>query len=140
MLSPGLALGCSCVRPDVIGSFKKGADVFIGRVSAVKEIDNKTGYEVTFIIHRSFNTHEEKEKVIRTGYGRGDCGYPFEMEKEYFVVAEGHYTGVCNGTKILSEAQEEIDALEQLLDESNIFDSEQSGLEGAQKPSLDAGQ
>ena len=113
-VSPKLAMGCSCARPDVIGEFKNGADIFIGHVLAIKGVENKVVVDVTFVINKSFNKSSEEKKIIRTGSSESNCGYPFEIGKEYFVVAEGGFSNICNGTKALSDAQEEISQLEKL--------------------------
>ncbi len=55
----------------------------------------------------------QKEIEIVTGQGGGDCGYRFEQGVDYAVYAytdtEGRLaTGICSGTRILSQAAEDL--------------------------------
>jgi hypothetical protein len=55
-----------------------------------------------------------REIDVMTGFGQGDCGYPFEVGKKYLVYAsrwekdQRLYSGLCSRTRLLTEAEEDL--------------------------------
>jgi hypothetical protein len=71
---------------------------------------------VSFDVSRSYSGQQEKKVELRTGMGGGDCGYPFEVGKQYLVYAgkdeSGQLsTGICSGTGLLEDRQADIASL-----------------------------
>jgi hypothetical protein len=66
--------------------------------------------QVSFAVSRSYRGALDKNIHVRTGLGGGDCGFDFEIGKQYLVYASadeaGHLsTGICDGTGLLEERQ-----------------------------------
>lgn len=64
---------------------------------------------IAFEVSETFRGKPASVREIRTGYGWGDCGYPFELGRTYIVFASendknGEFvTGICAGTQELTE-------------------------------------
>jgi hypothetical protein len=60
----------------------------------------------------------ETSVVVTRLTGEG-CGFPFEEQKEYlvyFVAEQKHIqSGICTGTKSIADAEEEMEALDELM-------------------------
>jgi len=70
----------------------------------------------TFSVSRGFIGPQQGETIeIHTGFGFGDCGFPFEKGEEYLVYAhkyEGKLsTGICSRTRHLTNAGDDIGEL-----------------------------
>ena len=118
IFSPSLVQACSCV---MVGtgcgpwSLQREGAVFLGKVTAkVAQArpdaagisDLSAGYAVHFSVDESFYGGAEAhgEAVVYTGWGGGDCGYPFVVGTSYLVYAgvgsDGRLsTGTCHGTQ-----------------------------------------
>lgn len=74
--------------------------------------DSDRGYpalRVTFDISHSYKGAGLREVAVTTGLGGGDCGFNFEVGKQYLVFAfadsSGHLsTGICSGTGLLNDS------------------------------------
>jgi hypothetical protein len=77
---------------------------------------------VRFEVARQYKGESVSSVVVRTGKGRGDCGFPFKVGFNYLVYAYSDawpltYTDICSRTIELPSAYVEIpetDALQQL--------------------------
>lgn len=77
------------------------------------------GYTIFFQTTKSWKGMNKTIIPISTGRGGGDCGYEFEVNKEYIVYAShaygvpDHYlvTSICSRTAPVSEATEDISFL-----------------------------
>lgn len=63
----------------------------------------------------------QREIVIETGLGGGDCGYGFERGRDYIVYASkkaggGFSTGICSPTRLVENAAEHLKYFQQLAD------------------------
>ena len=62
---------------------------------------------------------QSKSTVVITRLTGEACGFPFEENKEYlvYVVTEPKdiQTGICTGTKNITEAEQEMEQLDKLL-------------------------
>src|SRR5262249_32445851 len=80
---------------------------------------------------RSYRGWTAKTAEVVTGQGLGDCGYHFRQGERYLVYAYPHretgklYTGICQRTRPLGEATEDLEYLSKKDDPS-----QQSGVEG----------
>jgi hypothetical protein len=97
---PCAALMCSCVLPGPIGSARNGDEtVFEGRVLQERDttiwraegprlIHLRTRWRVfTLNVERVWNGAPTDTIEILTGFGGGDCGYPFVEGEQYVVFA-----------------------------------------------------
>jgi hypothetical protein len=112
---------CSCVPPrSPSEEFKESDAVFSGKVVRVYETTRKepkirervSQRAVIFSVDRTWKGVNESHVVVYTGFDGGDCGYPFEVGKEYLVYAYDDtdwVTGICSLTKPLSLAQPDIE-------------------------------
>ena len=108
---------CSCAgAPLPCESYWTASAVFLGTVTSSKNANPKPGQDnfyrraFQFTVDKSFRGVEGTEVEVRTGYGGGDCGYGFEIGRQYLVYAYKDdsnrlVTGVCSRTRPASEAE-----------------------------------
>lgn len=103
---------CVCVLPEhknlkkqVKENFKESTAVFSGKVIEIIKESKVFSVKVKF---KSQNTYKGKfinEVIISTGQGKGDCGYNFEVGKDYLIYAYGEVndleTNICTRTALL---------------------------------------
>jgi hypothetical protein len=121
------AQACTCSAPATTAeALKRSAAVFRGRVSGISRpwLDRmgltQTGsYRVQFEVLRHWKGTPVKSTVVTTRLTGEACGFPFEINKEYLVylVTESKdiQTGICTGTKNITEAKQEMEQLDKLL-------------------------
>jgi hypothetical protein len=115
------ALACTCELPQpgktlsqqVAEAREKSKAVFSGVALEVIENPQVFYVEVKFRVQRSWKLVNTDEITIRTGRGRGDCGYRFEIGESYLVYAygsdESHLeTNICQRTTRQADAGEEL--------------------------------
>ncbi|MDQ0417357.1 hypothetical protein J2Z48_001530 [Croceifilum oryzae] len=105
---------CSCVPlGDPIKEADKSSAVFVGQV--VKLEDDANQHIATLHVSKRWKGELDPELTVYTALSGAACGFEFEMGKEYLVYAtkeNGHLTTtICSRTKLLSEAQADLDAL-----------------------------
>lgn len=93
------AKACSCINPNTpIEEYKTSPIVFVGKVTSIaedkakierfgREGEVRTGLVAYLDITEPFKGTKQKVATIVTGGGGGDCGFPFEVGKSYFVFA-----------------------------------------------------
>jgi hypothetical protein len=134
-VSSAPVFGCKCVSaPSDIKTTRELAQwtanrsdvIFEGRVERVELkwplLEAKVGdlisadaeqdppfMQVSFDETRSYRGTQQKHVQVTTGLGAGDCGFHFEVGKQYLVYAfaadSGRLsTGICSGTALLQES------------------------------------
>jgi len=126
LMVPGMVAACDCVNAGPpCKAFKATPNVFTGRVTRIStiqvELQKGESYPQNLVvleIDRNYRGQEGKSTVeVVTGHGGGDCGFLFEEGKRYLVYAYPHpatgklYTGICQRTRLLSEAAEDLEYL-----------------------------
>jgi hypothetical protein len=124
VLNTNPASACSCIQTTPQQSLKNSKVVFAGRVIDVVEQRDSTdaasgpslaGVKVTFDASQVWKGKPDRQMVITTSGSSASCGYFFEKGKEYLVYANGQgtqlQTGLCSGTKPLSNAQADLAVL-----------------------------
>jgi hypothetical protein len=118
---------CTCsAPPSTTEALKRSAAVFRGRVTQISRLFldriglTKTGsHQVKFEILKQWKGSPTKSTVVITRLTGEACGFPFEENKEYlvYVVTEPKdiQTGICTGTKNITEAEQEMEQLDKLL-------------------------
>ena len=118
--------GLNIVREPAGGTFQDTGVIFEGRVekaelkwpgldAPVGAIVRANGEEdpptilVTFSVSRMYQGVAQPNVQVETGLGGGDCGYPFEIGKQYLVFADKREsgrleTGICTGTALLEDS------------------------------------
>jgi hypothetical protein len=138
-LLPLRASACDCGDPGPpCKAFANTPTVFAGRVIKIATISLKAPsggrYEDRLIlleVERSYRGSVGKTAEVVTGSGGSDCGYDFREGEHYLVYAYPHpesgklYTGICQRTRPISEAGDDLDYLSK-KDES----SHGVGIEG----------
>ena len=76
----------------------------------------RDGVSVTFEVMNSWKGQDEDVVTLRTGYGGGDCGIPFEAGDEALIFVSKYYSdwydmGICSRTQSLADATADIVAL-----------------------------
>jgi|GEM_PF-3166502 len=131
LLAPVAASACSCgglAGVQTCFLFQEADAVFAGRVTA-SSIETSgqprwSHYVVRFAVIEGFSGVTGRTIDIRTGLGRGDCGYRFETGKSYFVYASRSKDGVlrtsiCTATKSLATAQADLAFARQVIHGGN---------------------
>ena len=138
-LLPPRASACDCGDPGPpCKAFANTPTVFAGRVIKIATISLKAQsgdrYEDHLIlleVERSYRGSVGKTGEVVTGSGGSDCGYDFREGEHYLVYAYPHpesgelYTGICQRTRPISEAGDDLDYLSK-KDEA----SHGAGIEG----------
>lgn len=120
------AFACSCAgTPQPCESFWKTDAIFTGTVSSQSIISVQRGegtsrYTTQQVLVRLSVADVFRGEVVGpeleivTGMGGGDCGYRFEVAKQYLIYASKSvnenrlYTGICSRTRLLSEASDDL--------------------------------
>jgi hypothetical protein len=138
-LLPHGASACDCADPGPpCKAFANTPAVFAGRVIKIATISVKAPsgdlYEDRLIVlevERSYRGSVSKNVEVVTGSGGADCGYDFRMGEHYLVYAYPHpqsgklYTGICQRTRPISDAGDDLDYLSKKDDPSHG-----AGIEG----------
>ena len=123
----GPAYACTCMAPATAAdALQKSSAVFRGRVVTIYRsffdrlgITNTAGHRVQFEITKQWKGARSKSTVVITRLTGEACGFPFEENKEYlvYVVTEPKdiQTGICTGTKNITDAEQEMEQLDKLL-------------------------
>ncbi|HEX6126535.1 MAG TPA: hypothetical protein VFZ23_14270 [Pyrinomonadaceae bacterium] len=144
------AFACSCrEKQPVCAAYGDAKAVFVGKV-----VDGERGERMSdmfkagtkdqtfkFAVSRAVLGVQAGEAVdVHTGFGFGDCGFPFEKGEEYIVYAYEHEgqltTSVCTRTALISSGVGDLSELQQVLQNSGATVSgavtryEQSSLLG----------
>lgn len=122
---------CFCrEKSSVCNAYGDARAVFIGKVVEGKSIERmsdmlKAGTNdltFSFKVSRGFIGATADQTIdVHTGFGFGDCGFPFEKGEEYIVYAYQYgdskdlSTGICTRTTHISRAREDISGLEALF-------------------------
>ena len=126
LMAPWASVACDCgYAGPPCKAFPETPYVFAGRVAKISEIAVKMkdgeSYKAQLVllqIERNFRGQDGKATAeVVTGFGGGDCGYSFREGAWYLVYAYPHpatgklYTGICQRTRLLSEASEDLEYL-----------------------------
>ena len=114
LLSGGVARACSCMAPPPCGLGHPRGEVFLGKVvssgmvewlrQAVQGRTERERRQVRLVVLESFSGKQRvgDEVVVETGWGGGDCGYPFQDGGRYLVYASNFRgrlsTSICSET------------------------------------------
>lgn len=88
--------------------------VFFGADDDLLDEPSWSGLRVRFRVDEPLKGGDAQTVVILTGLGGGDCGYPFDVGREYLVYAYGedpYHTGICSRTQRADGAVEELETL-----------------------------
>jgi hypothetical protein len=138
-LLPLCGMACDCPHYGApCKAFANTPTVFAGHVVKISTIDRKTAsgdeYKdrlVFFDVERSYRGWTAKTAEVVTGSDGTDCGYKFQEGVGYLVYAYPDpetgklYTGICQRTRPLSEAAEDLEYLSKKNDPSHG-----AGIEG----------
>ena len=126
LLFPMRAEACSCVGGIPACQSVWSADaVFSGEVLSIDPVPNALGEQfladrrVRFRVIEAWRGGIAGTVDLTTGSGGGDCGYTFVRGQTYLVYANAHggrlRTGICDRTRPLSEAAEDLTYLKTAL-------------------------
>jgi Tissue inhibitor of metalloproteinase len=120
---------CECFQQQsVCDAYGNAKAIFVGEVIEGKSAEtlsdrlktNSNDQSFVFKVSQNFlGTEEEKNVTIHTGFGGGDCGFPFQKGEKYLVYAyesEGNlHTNICTRTRRVSTVEEDFEDLKYLL-------------------------
>lgn len=125
-------LACDCMSAGApCRAFASAPAVFSGRVTHLTSVGRGTDTVVHFAVREAFRGVPATTVEVSTGNGGGDCGYPFRVGGEYLVYAVTDApsgaltTSICQRTRPLSEAADDLEYLRAKDDPSHRF-----GIEG----------
>jgi hypothetical protein len=116
-LLTGLSVfACKCIDPPGPPiAFEQSSEVFAGRVIEIASVaispEDPPSWErvqVTFQVSETWKGANEITKVVLTGLGGGDCGYPFVQGSEYLVYTFSGRAHICSRTQGLAGAGEDL--------------------------------
>lgn len=122
-VKPESAYACSCAAPPAVSQeLERKTAIFSGKVIEVKPPEQKEimssadPIRVTFAVDRVWKGAVAEKTVVGTASSSASCGIEnFAMDAEYIVYAYGEpdmlETGICERTKLLSSASEDLAAL-----------------------------
>jgi hypothetical protein len=139
LLVPLCGKACDCLYVGApCKAFANTPTVFAGRVVKISTINLETAsgddYKdrlVFFQVDRSYRGWAANTAEVVTGWGGGDCGYEFQEGLRYLVYAYPDsptgklVTGICQRTRPLSQAAEDLEYLSKKDDPSHG-----AGIEG----------
>jgi len=119
---------CECFRvvPACQAAWANGAVVFLGKVVRVSvrveriERSSIPQKRVTFQVAENFNGRSSRTIEVATGFGGGDCGFPFKEGHEYLVYgshspwSSSLQAGICSRTAPGESAAEDLEYLRSL--------------------------
>lgn len=119
MLMPAEADACTCLPAGAPCQAYWDVDaVFVGRVESIEPLAGRSLFRrrvVTFTVVEPLKGAVTGTRVaLRTGYGRGDCGYPFRKGLEYVVYAASGGNGeletsICSRTRPVGRADADLE-------------------------------
>lgn len=124
--APESSVRCSCIVPPAPTAARAAATaVFVGTVVSRREITLEVdgsdiaipALAVTFRLEAVWKGVEPGEETVEvtTGFGGGDCGFPFVRGGTYLVYAGDGAprltTSVCTRTALATLAEEDLEAL-----------------------------
>ncbi|MBU0612449.1 hypothetical protein KKB10_00380 [Patescibacteria group bacterium] len=117
------ALACKCELLDTSDAYSKADVVFSGIVASFfdREGSEQVYKDAEFVVYDSWKGNDNDPRIVTVGTSVGSsmCGYSFTEGKEYLIYAtiteDGKmYTSTCDGTKLLSESENEQEVLEKI--------------------------
>lgn len=130
IMVPTDAAACSCLqKSSVCNAIGDAKAVFTGKVIDGNSVERMSDMlnagtkdlTFTFKVSRGFIGAKADQTIeVHTGFGFGDCGFPFENGQEYIVYAyqsgDSHVlsTGICTRTTHISRADDDISGIEAL--------------------------
>jgi len=121
------AQACTCAAPaGPAEGLQRSTVVFKGIFTEITlpladrlGLTNSGGHRVKFEVLKQWKGAPSKSIELITRLTGEACGFPFEEKKEYlvYVVAEPKelQTGICTGTKNVSEAVQEMKELDEII-------------------------
>lgn len=112
--TPEEAAACDCVPPkDPIQAADASSAVFVGKVVMLDQ--GKDNWIATLQVKQRWKGDLDQELTVYTALSEASCGFKFEKGKDYLVYAVKKdgllQVSFCSRTKLLSEAKEDLDAL-----------------------------
>ena len=117
----GTALACTCVpSKGVAQDVEISSAVFSGKVIEIKRHDRTAEpfwqVEVIFEVDKSWKGVDKRIVSVFTSSGSASCGYGFKKGRTYLVYTGGSpqerlSTSICNRTKRLNQAREDLRVL-----------------------------
>ncbi len=88
----------------------RGLDAPVGAILPADPTEAPPTALVTLSVSRNYRGVAERTVRVETGLGGGDCGFPFEIGKQYLVLAQKVGSGlvatnICSGTALLEDSQ-----------------------------------
>ena len=128
---PTPVFACSCVQMTEAEQFENATLVFSGVVKSISQVGMNNS--VKFQVNKLSKGDSDENVTVTTGLDEAACGFNFEIGNTYQVYTDGDdklSTGICNGTRLLTEAEEPQAATP--VPSQSIDDAKQSNDTGMQ--------
>ncbi|WP_010095530.1 hypothetical protein [Ornithinibacillus scapharcae] len=126
LLSPIPTAACSCAElgPAQM-EMERSTAMFKGEVLDIKDANHTR--KVLIKVEEAWKGVEESQVIVVTGLGGGDCGFEFQVGREYLVYASGEQslsTNMCDRTSWVQskDASEDFEVLGQGVAPNTIVD------------------
>jgi hypothetical protein len=126
MAAPATVDACSCyktprpIEEEIGNELRKADAVFSGRVIGVRDRKSRNqqgeelliGKAVLFEVENTWKGVNRSQVIVNTGFGGGDCGYPFDLGASYLVYAirstsnNNLDTGTCGRILLVTDTSE----------------------------------
>lgn len=110
----GAQAQCECDLPESTEAAIEEADlIFVGEAVNLQTNWMSGGWKIAFQVDSTWKKTNGSMSVVHTDWAH-ECGYEFELGKKYLVYASKKRsvkTHRCSGTKLLSEASEDLSLL-----------------------------
>lgn len=107
------AIACDCTKPTFQAAYDSANIIFVGKATEVTTNWMSGGWKATFVVENSWKMPTEGILIVNTPWEK-DCGFRFEVGQKYLIYAKKKFTtktNVCHGTRLLAEANEDLQAL-----------------------------
>ena len=112
---------CQCFSGPPCEAYKYSGVIFIGELLTQQNsgFGGRIGILYSFKVTKLYKGKRSGEMKIMSGFGGGDCGYPFEKGIPYLIYADSIqggvlYTDICTRTRQVREAALDLSYLDNL--------------------------
>lgn len=106
-----IAQNCACQKADFQSSYDSASVIFVGKVTEFTTNWMSGGMKATFAASKKWKDVGENLMVVNTPFPQ-NCGYTFEVGKEYLVYAKKnrvtYKTSTCYRTVPIENAEEDL--------------------------------
>jgi hypothetical protein len=105
IFAPSFAWSCSCSAPRLIEKIENSESIIIGNIVQVKSLEyfdevakyEGPGVQLVVQIEETLKGKDEKEVVLYSTFGGGECGVTTEIPTKYVFFLDDDIVSACDG-------------------------------------------